>query len=398
MLQSFRKTWNGLFQDQSHLDSLLSKVKAPEKGVIAESIRLILTAPVSLTGSSPWRLAPEALVDWEPALDAFQELARLGEAQLTKLSPESGLEDFPPELTEAWERDWGLSAAERLADALTRRAPTTVRISRRLSLQEAQRGLPGFSPCEYSPIGLTAPGYRPVHKSKPYLDGNLEIQDEGSQLLSWLCFHPEHAPLLLKDRPSDIQETPPEALALKRIPAGLNVTDTCAGAGGKSLCVADLMLGKGRVFAYDISETKLKALKRRASRAGLRNIHALPLKLGRESESTRDFNGRSDLVIVDAPCSGHGVLRRNPDIKWPRQKRFGVPFPELQRRLLSTFSGLARPEGRLLYMTCTFSKDETLDVVEAFVDQHPDFRVEFSGFIGPHPMDGFFIASFLKTR
>lgn len=393
-LESFQTVWNGLFQGHSHLDSILSKLRTPDKGLIAESIAMILRSPFSITGREPWEMNPEALLGWKPAMTAFREIANLGESSLSRFEIAASQRDYPPEMVSGWKADWGESIAAQLVEALCEKPPLTVRVSRAVASSE----LKGFSACRIAPFGWTSPHYRAVRDTKLFKEGLAEIQDEGSQVLAWLALFPARAGDLLQPAPGPaIREVDP--LTPERFANSLTVTDTCAGAGGKTLALSDLMLGKGKVFAYDISETKLNALKRRASKAGLRNIHTLALRAGRESESIREFHGKSGIVVVDAPCSGEGVLRRNPDIKWPRPRiTNGTPLEELQRRLNATFSPLTAPEGRFVYMTCTFRKSETLDVIDAFLEDRTDFKREFQGFLGPSPMDGFFIASLRKTR
>jgi 16S rRNA (cytosine967-C5)-methyltransferase len=199
---------------------------------------------------------------------------------------------------------------------------------------------------------------------------------------------------LLRKAPSGVGEVVSPQLPTE-VPAW-TVVDACAGAGGKSLALADALKGKGRVFSYDTSEKKLQALRRRASHGGFRNIQAVALKEGQEQEALKRFNKSADAVLVDAPCSGWGVLRRNPDIKWRQLPEVLSKMPEIQFRLLSLYSQLVRSGGRLTFGVCTFRDDETRQVVNRFLSDHPDFEEMEGGYLGPGPCDGFFMQSFRR--
>ena len=174
--------------------------------------------------------------------------------------------------------------------------------------------------------------------------------------------------------------------------------DACAGAGGKSLAFADAMRGKGRVFAYDTSPRKLQALRRRATRAGVRNIQAVVLESGSEQKSISKFKKTANIVLVDAPCSGWGVLRRNPDIKWRQEADSLARMPEIQGHVLSTYSELVAPGGRMVFGVCTFRKAETIEVVDRFLKEHPEFEKGPGGYLGPGPTDGFFMQAMTRKK
>ena len=175
------------------------------------------------------------------------------------------------------------------------------------------------------------------------------------------------------------------------------VIDTCAGAGGKSLALADALKGKGRVYAYDTSAVKLHALRRRATRAGVNNIQTTVIRDGSESEVVEKFKAKANVVLVDAPCTGWGVLRRNPDIKWRQQKDVLTRMPQIQLRLLSVYAGLVAPGGRLVYGVCTFRPEETTAVIGKFLSEHPEFKSVEGGYLGPGPCDGFFMQAMVKA-
>jgi 16S rRNA (cytosine967-C5)-methyltransferase len=248
-----------------------------------------------------------------------------------------------------------------------------------------------------SPLGVRLSGYTPVLGTDLYKKGAFEIQDEGSQLMALFALWPElYAPFL--------QAKPGKTKNLSRLPAvptdtqAWTVVDACAGAGGKSLAMSDALKGKGRVFAYDISATKLQALRRRSTQAGLNNIQAVALKEGEEAQTIDKFKRRAHVVLVDAPCSGWGVLRRNPDIKWRQEPAALERMPQIQLRLLSQYASLVAGEGRLVYGVCTFRKEETTGVVARFLEENPDFVAGPGGYVGPGPCDGFFMQSFVRRK
>jgi 16S rRNA (cytosine967-C5)-methyltransferase len=150
------------------------------------------------------------------------------------------------------------------------------------------------------------------------------------------------------------------------------IADYCAGAGGKTLAVAMLMRGTGRVYAMDVSAKRLAALAPRAARAGVTNVHALVL--GEDDARARRLAGKLDRVLVDAPCSGFGTLRRNPDLKWRHGPQALAELAAKQRRILGAAARLLKPGGRLVYATCSILQDENDAVAEDFQRQHPEFR------------------------
>jgi 16S rRNA (cytosine967-C5)-methyltransferase len=198
----------------------------------------------------------------------------------------------------------------------------------------------------YSPIGIRLAGKPAINRHELFLSGKVEVQDEGSQLLGYL-------------------------LAPKR---GDMVVDFCAGAGGKTLMLGALMRSQGRIYAFDISEKRLNNLKPRLKRSGLSNLY--PQRIANENDiKVKRLAGKIDRVLVDAPCSGLGTLRRNPDLKW-RQSPQGIE--ELKRKqaaILSAAATLLKPGGRLIYATCSFLPEENREIVERFLASHPQFML-----------------------
>ena len=198
----------------------------------------------------------------------------------------------------------------------------------------------------YSPCGIRLSGKPAINRHALFLSGKIEVQDEGSQLLGYL-------------------------LAPKR---GEMVVDFCAGAGGKSLLLGALMHSKGRLYAFDVSEKRLNNLKPRFKRSGLSNLHA-QLIANENDNKVKRLAGKIDRVLVDAPCSGLGTLRRNPDLKWRQSPQSIAELKAKQAAILSAAAGLLKPGGRLVYATCSLLPEENQIIVRDFLAAHPQFTL-----------------------
>ncbi|MBU6376653.1 MAG: hypothetical protein KGQ59_11695 [Bdellovibrionales bacterium] len=408
--QVFGGAWADLMRTPIHLDSLLARQTPRAKSILAQVIPPILMRPVSIAEAlgvgvpegEPWSLDPASLVNWPAARQMALELHAMlqgGSAPSVQASPE----DYPPKMREMILKDWGKDIASQIFSELAQPAPLSLRLSRRVERKAFMDGWKksGKIPVrmrdsQVSPLGVVLESYTPVLHTPEYDRGEFEIQDEGSQVMAIFTLWPELIAPLLRPSPQNSLGAPLPSLSDLQAPAW-KIVDACAGAGGKSLALADLMKGQGRVFSYDISAPKLQALRRRATRAGLNNIQAIQVPEGRELESLRKFEKSADRVLVDAPCSGWGVLRRNPDIKWRQSAESLDRFPALQLRLLEAYSGLVAPGGTLVFGTCTFRKAETIDVIEQFISRHGDqFSKSHGGFVGPGSSDGFFMQSLMR--
>ncbi len=200
------------------------------------------------------------------------------------------------------------------------------------------------SPTPLSPLGLRISGRPPLASLEIFKNGLIEIQDEGSQLVA----------LLVDAQP------------------GMSVVDFCAGAGGKTLAMAACMNNRGRVIACDVLGGRLKRARARFRRAGLHNVEIRELSSENDGWVKRNA-GRHDRVLVDAPCSGTGVWRRNPDARW---KQMGPELEELlalQARILASAARLVRPGGRLIYATCSLLEEENERQVEKFLEAQGKF-------------------------
>jgi 16S rRNA (cytosine967-C5)-methyltransferase len=196
----------------------------------------------------------------------------------------------------------------------------------------------------YSPIGIRMPNRVGISQHVLFTEGKIEVQDEGSQILSYL-------------------------VAPKR---GQMVADLCAGAGGKTLALGALMRNTGRLYAFDVSEKRLHNLGKRLKRSGLSNLNAQLINNENDLKLKR-LNAKFDRVLVDAPCSGLGTLRRNPDLKWRQTEQDVIELNEKQTNILARAAKLVKAGGRVVYATCSLLKEENEVIAEAFLDAHPDF-------------------------
>jgi len=287
-----------------------------------------------------------------------------------------------------------------LVDAMGRPAPLDVRVNtlndKREDVQN-ELGLVGIrsKPTPYSPWGLRLEGKPAVNKLDAFARGAIEVQDEGSQLLALL-------------------------LEAKR---GEMVVDFCAGAGGKTLAIGAAMRNTGRVYAFDTSAHRLDALKPRLARSKLSNVFPAAIANERD-ERVKRLAGKIDRVIVDAPCSGLGTLRRNPDLKWRQSPESVTEMNAKQASILVAAAKLLKPGGRLVYATCSVLPSENEDIAEAFTAAHPAMqplaasevltRLKIEGAVSlcsggeqggqylrlwphRHATDGFFAAAWVKN-
>jgi 16S rRNA (cytosine967-C5)-methyltransferase len=153
---------------------------------------------------------------------------------------------------------------------------------------------------------------------------------------------------------------------------GEMVADFCAGAGGKSLALGALMRNSGRIYAFDVSEKRLQNLGTRLKRSGLSNLHSQLISSEADPKLKR-LNGKFDRVLVDAPCSGLGTLRRNPDLKWRQKPQDVLELTVKQTNILARAAKLVKAGGRLIYATCSLLQDENEQIAEAFLNANPEF-------------------------
>ncbi len=236
-----------------------------------------------------------------------------------------------------------------LAESLNQGAGLDLRVNalnaKRTDVQKelAQLGIKAV-PTAYSPWGLRIAGKPTLNKLDAFTRGAFEVQDEGSQLLAML-------------------------LDAKR---GEMVVDFCAGAGGKTLAIGAGMRSTGRLYAFDTSPHRLDALKPRLARSGLSNVHPAAIAHERDDRVKR-LSGKIDRVLVDAPCSGLGTLRRNPDLKWRQTLALVEQMAVTQTAILQSAARLLKPGGRLVYATCSTMIQENEAIAQAFTEANPEF-------------------------
>jgi 16S rRNA (cytosine967-C5)-methyltransferase len=237
-----------------------------------------------------------------------------------------------------------------LAESLQQPAPLDLRVNvlkekRALVQKELAQSAIKAEATPYSPWGLRIDAKPALTKLDLFIRGAIEVQDEGSQLLA----------LLLDAHRGEM------------------VVDFCAGAGGKTLAIGATMRNTGRLYAFDTSAHRLDALKPRLARSGLSNVHPAAIAHERD-ERIKRLAGKIDRVLVDAPCSGLGTLRRNPDLKWRQSPQSVHELSVLQGAILASAARLVKPGGRLVYATCSILPDENEAVAGAFSAAHAGFQ------------------------
>lgn len=297
---------------------------------------------------------------------------------------------FPDWMVRRWAVRFGLEEAERICDAMNMIAPLTLRVNRlRTDPDTAAAAIKSaadtVSPTPYSPDGLHVHGLSAGVSEMPgFAEGFFQVQDEGAQLA---VRHLAPAP-------------------------GHRVLDACAGLGGKTGAMAALMENRGEIFAVDHQAGKLSRLREEMDRLGAEIVQTAEMDLS--DEVAPEKWGLFDRILLDAPCSGLGVIRRNPDAKWTTEKRDLIRFQNRQVAFLERLADLLAPDGRMGYVVCTFEPEETEQVVERFLERRPDFEIApdadgmpesasslaDGGFLRLYPhhhgTDGFFSVGFRK--
>jgi 16S rRNA (cytosine967-C5)-methyltransferase len=305
-----------------------------------------------------------------------------------KLMHKSSRSNMPKWLFDKLVEQMGEEETLLLADGMNKPAPLDLRVNAMKGTRdEAAASLLEApirsTPTPYSPLGLRVL-QKPALQNLPlFKSGHIEVQDEGSQVLSAI-------------------------VGAKR---GEMVVDFCAGAGGKTLALGATMRNTGRLYAFDVSEKRLAKLKPRLARSGLSNVHPVQIAHERDAKIKR-LAGKIDRVLVDAPCSGLGTLRRNPDVKWRQQPSAIGELQVKQAAILDGAARLLKGGGRLVYATCSFLDDENEFIAKQFLETHPDFdlvpmskvlaeqkiELEMGDYLKllphKHQTDGFFAAVF----
>ncbi|MFZ6863682.1 RsmB/NOP family class I SAM-dependent RNA methyltransferase [Undibacterium sp. Ji67W] len=376
-----------------------------ERGVIAEAIYGLLrnksvytSFSESGSGSAMRRLTLLGLAD-AVGVDSLGGLTEEETAWLERVMqidrshlPVTMKANMPAWIWDKLNTRFGEEQALALTTSLNTPAPLDLRVNAIKGNREDVIASLAQAPILAEPTPYSASGLRVIKKPSIqnlplFKDGTIEVQDEGSQLLAQL-------------------------VGARR---GEMVADFCAGAGGKTLALGALMRNTGRLYAFDVSEKRLAKLKPRLARSGLSNVHPVVIAHEKDAKIKR-LSAKLDRVLVDAPCSGLGTLRRNPDVKW-RQKPEGVAELNVkQASILASASRMVKPGGRLVYATCSILDEENEDIVNAFLAEHADFtlvpaskvlaeqkvELEMGDFLKLYPhihqTDGFFAAILERNK
>ena len=332
-----------------------SQFAASGSGPQARRLALLgLVSALSEGGLGSGNRLESALADLAFVLqtDEFEWLQRYGQVDRNALAPMIK-NNLPEWLWNELTQSLGKEQCEQLAETLMKPAPldlrvNTMKINRDDLLAQMNASTNRFEaiPTPYSLDGIRIFGKPSLQTSTWFKDGLFEVQDEGSQILCHL-------------------------LAPKR---GEMVVDFCAGAGGKTLALGAMMRSTGRLYAFDTSERRLANLKPRLARSGLSNVH--PVWIDSENDpKIKRLAGKIDRVLVDAPCSGLGTIRRNPDLKWRQTPEEIKKLGQTQLAILESAGRLVKPGGRLVYATCSLLDQENQGLVELFLEKHPEFEV-----------------------
>jgi len=331
-----------------------------DRAFVAEAVFGVLRRKFWLDHLAPQANVRQLLLLWLARVAGYssRELGSLCSAEETQWLnstraqgplPLSAEADLPPWVIERLLPDYGEDFVRSLGRALQEPAPLDLRVntlcaSREEVLAKLRSNDIISEPTPMSPLGLRLRDKPALNRNPLFAAGKFEVQDEGSQLLGYL-------------------------LAPRR---GELVVDFCAGAGGKTLMLGAMMNSQGRLYAFDVSEKRLANLKPRLKRSGLSNVH--PLVIAHENDAkVKRLAGKIDRVLVDAPCSGLGTLRRNPDLKFRQSPQSVAELTVKQEAILASAARLVKPGGRLVYATCSLLVEENRMIVEQFLAAHPQF-------------------------
>ncbi|HEV2111290.1 MAG TPA: RsmB/NOP family class I SAM-dependent RNA methyltransferase [Gammaproteobacteria bacterium] len=336
------ETVYGCLRRKGELEALAAPI--PSATLAGEALIHWLVATYLLKYSG-WSARALADAGFEGDADALVTRVR---STKTGDLPFSARINMPDWLAAKLVSQYGEAEAVSLSDALNHAAQVGLRVNTlranrgALAAKLAEEGHP-CEPMKYSPVGLQRAKRGPLFNTQAFQEGLFELQDEGSQLLAYLT---EAAP---KEK----------------------VMDFCAGAGGKALALAAMMQNTGVLYACDISAGRLERLKPRLARAGAYNAQSFAIRDERDP-ALKKLEASMDAVLVDAPCSGTGTLRRNPDIKW-RPIDLDL-LATTQASILEAAAKLVKAGGRLIYATCSLLREENEAITEAFLAAHPEFQ------------------------
>lgn len=382
-----------IFGEKRHPDRLMQilfknnrKWGSRDRKFVAENIyeivrwwRLLWTTldePESLESKVIYRLLGALLVIKGLELPKFPEFSNLSKEHLLERYSESlkirklreSIPDWLDELGSQEVDNW-----EQVITTLNKEAEVVLRVNRITTSKEkliselAQEGIETYT-LNWAPDALVLKERQNIFLSPTYNKGYFEVQDASSQLV---------APFVEAEE-------------------GMRVIDACAGAGGKSLHLANLMNNKGKIIALDIHDWKLNSLKIRAKRD---KITVIEPRLIQSNKVIKRLKESADRVLLDVPCSGLGVLRRNPDTKWKLNPGILESLKKTQSEILDKYRTMVKPGGNLIYTTCSILSSENEQQVENFLVRNKSFKLNKMELISPvlHGFDGFFMASMKRV-
>ncbi|MEZ0344764.1 MAG: 16S rRNA (cytosine(967)-C(5))-methyltransferase RsmB [Caldimicrobium sp.] len=319
--------------------------KIPERAAISETLKILLRR-----GRGTW-------------IRGFVNAVLRAMAQNKENLPEPPKEhpllylsikySFPEWLVIRWFKRWGYENLEKLLKASNERPPLVIRVNplkvTRDNFLEFLRKeeVPQAEACPYSPYGIVLKDYRgKITELKAFHFGWFSVQDSASQLVT----------LLLNPKP------------------GEKILDACAGVGGKTTHIAELTEDKAKIWAFDLYDWRLEKLKENFKRLGLREPQVF---VGDVVEKLKELNPKPfDRILIDAPCTGTGVIRKHPDIKWARSEKDFEEIPQRQLRLLEGVAPYLKKGGILVYATCSLEPEENEEVIQKFLEKHHEFKLE----------------------
>jgi 16S rRNA (cytosine967-C5)-methyltransferase len=397
----------GVLRRQGTLDHIMGQFSSQKPEKLELFVRLLLRlgiyqsffldrVPVSAAVNETVNLAKELAPRAAGFINAILRSADRGRDSISYPDRQANPIDYlavryshPAWLTSQWCEQLGVEAAEALAAAMAEPPPFTIRtntlrISREALMERLSAEGVTCSPTAWSPAGIRLNQSGAITRLPSFKDGLFTVQDESSQL----------APLFLQPQ------------------KGERVLDACAAPGGKSTQIAQLMGDSGEIFACDVNHKKLRMIKETCERLGIESVRTFTMDATAPSNAIKETTFHR--ILVDAPCSGLGVIRRNPEGKWWKSPADLAQLALTQLDILENLCQYLEPSGTLLYATCSTSRQENEEVVEAFLYRHPEFSVEDlrplfpsfaplfteQGFFRSWPhrdgMDGFFAARLKK--
>lgn len=390
LVDSVALTLQEIFIKNRHADKALERIfkqnarwGSRDRRFVAEAVYDVvrnyrLYATLAESEKNFWFITAVWLVLKKIEIPDWQEFKHVNPASILKhyeaLQTNLPLfQSYPDWLWQLGTQELGAEAWQKEAEAMNHQAPVFLRANTlKTSLAKLQetlqkdgietREVPGFE------SALQLVKRENVFQNNGFKEGWFEVQDAGSQAISGF----------LAPKPGDM------------------IIDACAGAGGKSLHLAALMKNKGKIISMDVEAFKLEELKKRARRAGAFNVETRLIEPGKTIGS---LAGKADRLLLDVPCSGLGVLKRNPDAKWKLSPEVVERTKSIQQAILKEYTSMLKPGGLAVYSTCSILPSENRAQVDAFLDQHPNFElIQDKTILPSQGFDGFYMALLKKAR